>query len=148
VNTREFEEIGHTGGTVTFHVVTGADGRRGYQVGYQHSRPVAVSMFGLYALPQGVVAAPLPMGGIGDKWPQPPVPGCFPVFIASDSANGALNFYIRVAPAAVRDILFRGTFGNDRTVVNIGISEIELAEQIPSVSEKKIGFWVTQATFL
>jgi hypothetical protein len=25
------------------------------------------------------------MGGIGDKWPPPPVPGCFPVFIASDS---------------------------------------------------------------
>lgn len=85
MNTKEFEEIGHTGGTVTFHVVTAADGRRGYQVGYQHSRPVAASMFAVYALPQGVVVAPLPIGGIGDKWPPPPVPGCFPVFIASDS---------------------------------------------------------------
>ena len=85
MNTKEFEEIGHTGGTVTFHVVTGSDGSRGYQVGFHHARPVAASLFAVYALPQGIVVAPLPMGGIGDKWPPPPVPGCFPVFIASDS---------------------------------------------------------------
>ena len=85
VNTKEFDEIGHTGGTVTFHVVTGSDGRRGYQIGFHHSRPVAASLFAVYALPQGIVVAQVPMGGIGGKWPPPPVPGCFPVFIASDS---------------------------------------------------------------
>lgn len=85
MSTKEFEEIAHTGGTVTFHVVTGSDGRRGYQINIQHSRPVASSLFAVYALPQGIVVAPLPIGGIGDKWPPPPVPGCFPVFIASDS---------------------------------------------------------------
>lgn len=45
MNAKEFEEIGHTGGTVSFHVVTGPDGRRGYQVGFHHERPVAASLF-------------------------------------------------------------------------------------------------------
>jgi len=70
---------------VTFHVVTSPEGRRGYQVGFHHQRPVASALFAVYALPQGIVVAPLPMGGIGSPWPPPPVPGCFPVFIASDS---------------------------------------------------------------
>jgi hypothetical protein len=39
LNAKEFEEIGHTGGTVTFHVVPGADGRRNYQVGSITSDP-------------------------------------------------------------------------------------------------------------
>ena len=30
---REFQEIGHTGGKVTFNVVTNAQGQRQYQVG-------------------------------------------------------------------------------------------------------------------
>lgn len=70
---------------MTFHVVTGPDGRRGYQVGFHHQRPAASALFAVYALPQGIVVAPLPMGRIGSPWPPPPVPGCFPVFIASDS---------------------------------------------------------------
>jgi hypothetical protein len=35
--------------------------------------------------------APLDIGGIGVPWPEPPVPGCFPVFIASDS-QGKFGF--------------------------------------------------------
>src|ERR1700758_4235349 len=56
---------------MTFHVVTGPDGRRGYQVGFHHQRPVASALFAVYALPQGIVVAPLPMGGIRSPWPPP-----------------------------------------------------------------------------
>jgi hypothetical protein len=43
VNAKELEEIGHTGGTVTFHVVTGLDGRRSFQVQFHHQRPNAAT---------------------------------------------------------------------------------------------------------
>lgn len=82
---KEFEEIGHTGGTVTFHVTTAPDGRRRFQVQIQHQRPTAAAWFAAYAISPGLVVAPLPMGGIGSPWPPPPMPGCIPVFVASDS---------------------------------------------------------------
>jgi len=81
----EFKEIGHTGGQVIFRVATDQDGRRSYQVRFQHSRPVPAVIFGVYAIPQGVAIGTIQMGGIGDPWNPPPIPGCFPVFIASDS---------------------------------------------------------------
>jgi len=84
MNRQDFEEIAHTGGTVTFHVETAANGRRSFQVAIHHARPTAASWFAVYAIPQGVAVGPLPMGGIGSPWPPPPIPGCFPVFIASD----------------------------------------------------------------
>jgi len=31
--------------------------------------PVAASLFTVYGLPQGIVVAPLPTGGMGDRWP-------------------------------------------------------------------------------
>lgn len=85
LNAKEFEEIGHSGGTVTFHVATAADGRRSYQVQVRHQRPNAAAWIAVYAISPGIVVAPLPMGGIGSPWPPPPMPGCFLVFIASDS---------------------------------------------------------------
>jgi hypothetical protein len=36
-------------------------------------------------LPQGVAVAGINMGGIGTPWNPPPVPGCYPVMIGSDS---------------------------------------------------------------
>ena len=48
---KEFQEIGHTGGQVIFRVVTGEDGRRTYQVTYQHTRAVASALFAIFALP-------------------------------------------------------------------------------------------------
>jgi len=81
----EFEEIGHSGGKVIFHVVTDPDGRRSYQVTYQGNRPVPTAMFAVYALLQGVAVAPIKLGGIGQPWNPPPFPGCIPVFIGSDS---------------------------------------------------------------
>jgi len=81
----EFEEIAHTGGQVTFHVVTQPNGRRSYQVGWQHCRPVAAAIIAVYALPMGIPVSTINLGGIGQPWNPPPVPGCFPVFIGSDS---------------------------------------------------------------
>jgi hypothetical protein len=80
----EFEEIGHSGGKVTFSIAT-IDGRRGYQVGYSSNRPVPMSLIAVYALPQGVPVESIQLGGIGQPWNPPPFPDCFPVFIASDS---------------------------------------------------------------
>ncbi len=53
---RELEEIGYTGGTVALHVVTGVDGRRGYQVEFHHQRPVAAPRG--ECLTQRIVVAP------------------------------------------------------------------------------------------
>jgi hypothetical protein len=81
----EFQEIGHTGGKVTFTIVTDAAGDRQYQIGLNHSRPVQAAIFAVWALPQGVAVAGIKMGGIGTPWNPPPVPGCYPVMIGSDS---------------------------------------------------------------
>lgn len=81
----EFEEIGHSGGTVTFSIVTDEEGRRGYQVSFRSSRPVPMAMIAVYALAQGLPVESIQLGGIGQPWNPPPFPGCFPVFIASDS---------------------------------------------------------------
>jgi hypothetical protein len=81
----EFQEIGHSGGRVTFRVVTDPEKGRQYQISWSHSRPVPSAVFGVYALPQGVVVDTIQMGGIGAPWNQPPIPGCYAVFISSDS---------------------------------------------------------------
>lgn len=83
---KEFQEIGHSGGTVTFSVKV-IDGRLAYQAGWSHSRPNAAALFAVYALPQGIVLDDIALGGIGSPWNAPPVPGCFPVFVSSDSSG-------------------------------------------------------------
>ena len=87
----EFQEIAHCGGQVIFNISRDGNGRRRFQVTWQSSRPVPAAVYSIYALPQGVPVADLPMGGIGAPWPEPPVPGCVPVFIASDS-EGKFGF--------------------------------------------------------
>jgi hypothetical protein len=103
----EFREIAHSGGQVTFRTVTEPDGSRKYQIGYQHSRPTPASIFAVYALQEGVAVGTVRLGGIGQPWNPPPVPGCVPVFIASDS-EGQFGFqcpvcrqYWRASAAAV-----------------------------------------------
>lgn len=81
----EFEEIGHSGGKITFSIKTDDKGQRSYQVGFSSSRPVPLVMIAVYALPQGVPVDAIHLGGIGQPWNFAPIPGCFPVFIASDS---------------------------------------------------------------
>ncbi len=81
----EFQEIAHCGGQVTIRVATDSQGRRSYQLQWVHQRPVAAALFGVYALPQGIVISQMSMGGIGHPVDQPPVPGCYGVIIGSDS---------------------------------------------------------------
>mgnify|MGYP000953622873 CR=1 FL=1 len=82
---QEFEEIGHSGGQIIFGIKTNAEGRRSYQVTFTSSRPVPLVMIAVYALPQGVPVETIQLGGIGQPCNPPPIPGCFLVFIASDS---------------------------------------------------------------
>lgn len=82
---RDFEEIAHSGGKITITVVDDADGRRRYQIGIRSTRPNPMAMISVYALPQGLIVEPMKMGGIGDTTPPPSIPGCFPVYIMSDS---------------------------------------------------------------
>ena len=82
---KDFQEIGHSGGKITFNIKTDEEGRRAFQVGFSSSRPVRVSLVAVYALPQGMPVETIQLGGIGQPWNPPPFPGCFAVWIASDS---------------------------------------------------------------
>src|SRR5437762_420394 len=81
----DFQEIAHSGGRVIIRLVTDKEGRRRYQLTWQHSRPVAAAVFALYALPQGVAVGQIDLPGIGQSSNPPPIPGCFLVFMGSDS---------------------------------------------------------------
>ena len=81
----EFEEIGRSGGKITFDIRTSDKGMRSYQVTFTSSRPVPVVMIEIYALPQGLPVEAIRLGGEGHSWVPPSLPGCFPVLIASDS---------------------------------------------------------------
>lgn len=81
----EFEEIGHSGGKITFDIGTNGEGHRGYQTTITGSRPVPMVMIAVYALPQGFPVEMIQLGGIGQPWNPPPCSECIPVFIGSDS---------------------------------------------------------------
>lgn len=103
MHSKELQEIAHCGGKVTISITTTTDGRRQYQIGIRHCAPVAAAFFAVYALPQGVAVGKIQLGGIGDAWNPPPIPGCYPVFIASDSEGmfgcscPACNGYWRIS---------------------------------------------------
>ncbi|MBY4870766.1 hypothetical protein K6W76_30450 [Burkholderia anthina] len=78
----EFEEIAHSGGKVTIHIIDDENGRRGYQMSYQSMRPVPMALTGVYALGQsGMPVATYNIAGPDSA----PFPGCVPVMVASDS---------------------------------------------------------------
>src|SRR5258708_2990302 len=84
--TEEFKEIAHSGGQLIIRVGKDADGRRGYQLTWQNSRPVAAGIFAIYALPpHGIPVCQAKLGGMGSPLPAAPIAGCFLVFIGSDS---------------------------------------------------------------
>lgn len=83
--TTEFEEIGHSGGKIIFDIQTDDTGQRGVQTTFTGNRPVPMVMIAVYALPQGIPIETIQLGGIGQPWNPPPFPGCYPVFIGSDS---------------------------------------------------------------
>ena len=82
---KDFEEVGHSGGKITFDIITSEDGFRGFQTEYRTCRPVPSTLIGVYALPEGVVVESIQLGGIGQPWNPPPFSGCVPVLMASDS---------------------------------------------------------------
>lgn len=86
-NNAEFEEIAHTGGKVTFNVRIDTEGRISYNIGWSHSRPTPATVFAVYAIAQGVAVGDINLGGIGTPWNPPPLSGCYPVFISSDSTG-------------------------------------------------------------
>lgn len=86
-NKSELQEIAHTGGKVTFNIKVKEDGGISFNVGWSHSRPTPASVIGVYAIPQGYAVGDIKMGGIGDPWNPPPLPGCFPVLISSDNTG-------------------------------------------------------------
>jgi hypothetical protein len=81
----EFREIAHSGGKLTIRIGADQQGRRGYQLTWQHQRPVAAGIFAIYALAQGIPVSQIRMGGIGSPNDPAPFPGCFYVIIGSDS---------------------------------------------------------------
>lgn len=81
---RDFEEIGHSGGKIAFNVKFSEDGRPAYQVVYKHNRSSPITLFALYALPEGLPVEIIQLGGSGEIWSPPPFSSCIPVFIASD----------------------------------------------------------------
>jgi hypothetical protein len=78
----EFEEIAHSGGKVTIHIIDDEIGRRGYQMSYRSMRPVPMALTGVYALGQsGMPVATYNIAGPD----RAPFRGCLPVMVASDS---------------------------------------------------------------
>ncbi|WP_152427042.1 hypothetical protein [Paramagnetospirillum caucaseum] len=85
VMNKDFREIGHCGGKLRVDVETGDDDSRAYSLGYSHSSAGPAAFFMIYAIPQGIPVATISTPGLGQEMPPPPVPGSFPLIIASDS---------------------------------------------------------------
>lgn len=81
----DFQEIAHCGGKFSITTKTAENGRRSYSVGVSGSSPNAAALFGIYALPEGIPAGIIELGGIGQEWNEAPHPACIPVMIGSDS---------------------------------------------------------------
>lgn len=82
---KDFSEVGHTGGKITFTVNCDEKGHISYQIGYSHSSSNLMSLVGIYAHPDGFACGNIKLGGIGQSWNPPPFPNCIAVFMASDS---------------------------------------------------------------
>lgn len=81
----DFQEIGHSGGTITFTFGVNEQERDAYSTTYQSIRPVPVALIGIWALcPSGVPVGTYNLG-FGTGTGAPPLPNCVPVMLASDS---------------------------------------------------------------
>ena len=82
----EFREIAHSGGQVTFRTVTEPDRKPEVSDWVSAFTPHAcLDICSICPSRKGVAVGTVKLGGIGQPWNPPPVPGCVPVFIASDS---------------------------------------------------------------
>lgn len=82
---KDFSEVAHTGGQVTFTVNCDENGHVTYQVRYSHSSSHPATLVGIHAHPDGFACGNIKLGGIGEPWNHPPLPNCVPVFMASDT---------------------------------------------------------------
>src|SRR5262245_24047384 len=72
----DFQEIAHCGGKYIITIAEDASGRRGIQVGVEHSRPLPAALFSVWAaLPHGTAVSK----SLTREGP------CLPVFIGSDT---------------------------------------------------------------
>ncbi len=86
VDYRDFKEIAHSGGTMTFWIERDAEGQISLQTGWSHSSPAPAAIAGLYAdLSTGRIVGDFRLGGIGEPFKPPPPDGAVPVMIGSDS---------------------------------------------------------------
>ncbi len=83
---RDFKEIAHSGGKMSFSLNADAQGRISIASGWSHSAPTPAAIVGLYAhLQSGAVITHFRIGGIGQPFdPQPPA-GTIPVMLGFDS---------------------------------------------------------------
>lgn len=86
VDYRDFQEIAHSGGRISFDVVCDNEGQLFVSMGWTHDRPKPAAIVGLYAdLGSGAVIADFCIGGMGQPFdPQPPL-GSLPVMLGSDT---------------------------------------------------------------
>lgn len=82
---RDFAEIGHSGGIVSFNIRRDSDGNPSLQLGFSDKSLGPMTLVGLYAHPDGFACGMIQLGGIGVPWNAPPLPNCLPVLLASDS---------------------------------------------------------------
>jgi len=80
----EFREIAHSGGTITIRMLTRPEGRA-YSIEFRHCRPVASGFYSIHVIPPGIPIGTAVLGGLGSPHDPGPVPGCFQVYIVSDS---------------------------------------------------------------
>jgi hypothetical protein len=84
MSTPDFREIGLCGGIASISVVE-SQGRRGYSIGYQTSRPVKTGLWAVWVIPPGIPVDYCSIGGIGDTPPLRPFPNAFQVHMPSDN---------------------------------------------------------------
>ena len=83
---KDFSEVGHTGGKVTFTFECDSEGHIQYRIGYSHSSPRRpMTLVGVYAHRDGFACGNIKMGGIGQPLNTPPLPNCIAIMMASDS---------------------------------------------------------------
>jgi uncharacterized C2H2 Zn-finger protein len=80
----EFKEIGHCGAKYTVSVQVINEERVGISFGIHHSTPLPASIFGVWALPQGIPVGDFPLGGVTANQRGDSFTGMFQVLIASD----------------------------------------------------------------
>jgi hypothetical protein len=76
----EFMDIPISNVEITFRVFT-SEGKQLYSTGIQYSRPLPLSVYGIWALPQGI---PVGVLNLVQEAGPPPFPECFQVLIATD----------------------------------------------------------------